>query len=248
MSLLPLVASLLKEEALIEAPKTATLGRLFDLFLDSPSERQDSTLRTYESVCKRFFRYFDPDADPNDLRAVLANPFWQGRSFFRLDFGNLLSAYIKIGISRFPCQTKKILVLAVKSGLPEPPLTKNDCLEWLDAMADEYAEATLAGCVQRCRTVFSWAKQEGYISENPFVGIPRGSFQNKENERFITADQYRKVLDACPDQTWRTLLALCRIGGLATGLHRKRDQREQPTRHKMRGEYRQPHLAAHRRR
>ena len=29
----------------------------------------------------------------NYFGAVLANPFWQGRSFFRLDFGNLQSAY-----------------------------------------------------------------------------------------------------------------------------------------------------------
>ena len=59
------------------------------------------------------------------FRAVLANPFWQEWSFFRLDCGNLPSAYIKnikIGISRFSCQTKKILILASKSGFESCPL------------------------------------------------------------------------------------------------------------------------------
>ncbi len=49
---------------------------------------------------------------------------------------------------------------------------------------------------------------------NPFEGIPRGSFVNEKKRQFISMEWYLKLLDACPDQTWRTLLSLCRFGGL----------------------------------
>ena len=52
------------------------------------------------------------------------------------------------------------------------------------------------------------------MKENVFLHVPRGSFINKDREHFVSIPDYRRLLDACPDQEWRTLLALCRIGGL----------------------------------
>ena len=37
---------------------------------------------------------------------------------------------------------------------------------------------------------------------------------NKEREFFVTQAMARRVLDACPDNEWRLLFALCRFGGL----------------------------------
>ena len=144
---------------LIEKADTVTLGELWVRFFSEPDGRKGSTLRTYETVQKRFFPYFDAGSDPNDL-------------------------------------------------------TKADCLEWIKAMEGVYAEATLAGCVQRCTTVFRWAVEKSFVRKNPFEGIPRRSFVNESKRQFISREWYLKLLDACPDQTWRTLLALCRIGGL----------------------------------
>ena len=45
-------------------------------------------------------------------------------------------------------------------------------------------------------------------------GIARGSFVNRENDRIINMEEYAKLLDACPNQEWRTIIALARIGGL----------------------------------
>ena len=63
-------------------------------------------------------------------------------------------------------------------------------------------------------TVLNWAVENGYLEANPFKGIPRGSFANPNRMFFVPMSWYDKLLEACPDQTWRTLLALCRIGGL----------------------------------
>jgi len=44
--------------------------------------------------------------------------------------------------------------------------------------------------------------------------VPLGSFINRANDRIISMEDYAKLLDACPNQDWRTLIALARIGGL----------------------------------
>lgn len=75
-------------------------------------------------------------------------------------------------------------------------------------------EATRAGTIRDVRRVFNWAIASELLDRNPFAGIARGSFRNKSREYFITRDDYRKLLDACPGRQWRVLLALYRIGGL----------------------------------
>ena len=93
-------------------------------------------------------------------------------------------------------------------------IIKEDCVEWLNTLEMEYADASLAGCIQRCTTVFRWAVENGYVQRNPFIGIPRRSFVNPKKRQYIPIDWYKRLLDACPSQSWRTLLAFCRIGGL----------------------------------
>ena len=94
-------------------------------------------------------------------------------------------------------------------------LTKQDGEDWKQFLKDRgYVEATICGCFQRIATVFKWAVDEGLLEKNPFKGIKRGSFVNPNRQFFVSMDWYEKLLDACPDQTWRTILALCRIGGL----------------------------------
>ena len=44
--------------------------------------------------------------------------------------------------------------------------------------------------------------------------LPTGQSRNREYDRYITMEEYGKLLDACPSQEWRTIIALARIGGL----------------------------------
>ena len=46
------------------------------------------------------------------------------------------------------------------------------------------------------------------------VGVPRGSFANPANDQIVTQEEYLKLLECCPCQEWRTILALVRYGGL----------------------------------
>ena len=93
-------------------------------------------------------------------------------------------------------------------------ITLADSLELKANLSKRYAEATIAGIVTVGKTIFNWAVAQKLLQESPFSGVERGSFENPDSLFYVPLAWYAKLLDACPDQTWRTLLALCRIGGL----------------------------------
>ncbi len=109
---------------------------------------------------------------------------------------------------------RKRFLLYFDCNLNADELTIQDAKNWRKELTIRYAEASVAGSIQRTRAVFAWAVKRGYIAKNVWLEVNRGSFVNKDREREVTRDEYAKILDACPDQNWRTLIALCRIGGL----------------------------------
>jgi integrase len=94
-------------------------------------------------------------------------------------------------------------------------ITKEDGERWKQALIEaDFAPATVANSLRGACAVFNWAVNQGVIEANPFKGIKRGANNNPERMFYVSMDWYRKLLEACPSQSWRTLLALCRIGGL----------------------------------
>ena len=145
---------------LLPEAEEVTSQDLFDRFYRSIRSLKDSTQRTYVTVEKRFFAFFDPGGDPRGI-------------------------------------------------------TREDGEAWKEFLFRAgYAQASVCGCFQRMTSVFNWGVEQGLLDENPFKGIRRGSFTNPDRQFFIPRDWYEKLLDACPDQCWRTLISLCRIGGL----------------------------------
>ena len=70
---------------------------------------------------------------------------------------------------------------------------------------------------RRCgiaKQYFKAAVRRRLIAENPFVDLVAAVRRNDRRYYFITQDDARKVLDACPDAQWRLLFALSRFGGL----------------------------------
>ncbi|MDO5579745.1 MAG: tyrosine-type recombinase/integrase [Planctomycetia bacterium] len=95
-------------------------------------------------------------------------------------------------------------------------LKKEQAQKWKDSLesSKKYSPATIAGFMKNTKAVFNWGVKEGIFTQSPFRYVVKGSFENKKREHFVSMDDYYKVLDACPDQDWRTLISLCRIGGL----------------------------------
>ena len=82
--------------------------------------------------------------------------------------------------------------------------------------ASGYAPATIAMSLTRVKCVYRWAVNREYIGKNPFrlIEIEAGAFENPDRMVFIPLSDYEKLLEACPNQSWRTVITLCRIGGL----------------------------------
>jgi len=97
---------------------------------------------------------------------------------------------------------------------PIEQITLERLLEWRTSLQDEYAEATVAGHIKKIKAVLNWAVDQDWLTKSPARKIPQGSFRNREHDRFITMEEYAKLLDACPNQEWRVIVALARIGGL----------------------------------
>ena len=63
-------------------------------------------------------------------------------------------------------------------------------------------------------TLLSAVRHQACLSKSPDKNIPNGKMVNREYDRFITMEEYALLLDACPTQEWRVIVALARIGGL----------------------------------
>jgi integrase len=98
---------------------------------------------------------------------------------------------------------------------PIDKVTAERLLEWKSSLfAQGYVEASVAGHMKIAKTVFGWAVDHDWLMKSPMRKISTGSFINRDKDRIITMEEFVKLLDACPNQEWRTIIALARIGGL----------------------------------
>jgi len=93
-------------------------------------------------------------------------------------------------------------------------ITPNRLLEWKSALRVKYKEASVATHLKVVRTVLNWAVKQEWLPKSPMTGISIGRFINRDNDRIITKEECAKLLDACPNQEWRVIIALLRIGAL----------------------------------
>lgn len=100
--------------------------------------------------------------------------------------------------------------------IPLTALTKGDTDRWHRWMIQELGMSpnTAGQNVKRCRQMMRSAIDEGLATENPFLGIRIDLSSDKTKNRFIDESMALAILDACPDQEWRVIFALCRFGGL----------------------------------
>jgi integrase len=87
---------------------------------------------------------------------------------------------------------------------------------WLQTRrARPLAANTARRLCSRAKQFFRHAVKKRLISDSPFAEMRglqvRG---NEERRRFITREMTDRLLAACPNQDWRTIVALCRYGGL----------------------------------
>jgi len=93
-------------------------------------------------------------------------------------------------------------------------LSSSDVVALKLKLDQEFSEATRAGMLKALSRVYSWAQTLDYVSHNPFSAIPKGSFENKSREVFVSMETYNRLIAYCQDAELRVLLAFYRIGGM----------------------------------
>lgn len=81
-------------------------------------------------------------------------------------------------------------------------------------VGEKLAPTTIHKRLQFARTFFRAMLRRKLIAENPFADVKSPLAAVADRQRFVTREETARVLQACPDHHWRTIIALARYGGL----------------------------------
>ncbi len=81
-------------------------------------------------------------------------------------------------------------------------------------VGQKLAPTTVHKRLQFARQFFRAAKKRKLIADNPFAEVSAKAVLKQDRQRFITREEIARVLEACPNHHWRTIVALSRYGGL----------------------------------
>ncbi|WP_419195165.1 type I restriction endonuclease [Novipirellula herctigrandis] len=90
----------------------------------------------------------------------------------------------------------------------------NRCHPGRDTNGADLSPNTAGQHIKRCRQMMKQAIDDRLIETNPFKGIKIDLRSDTSKNRYIDDIKAVAIIEACPDQEWRTLYALARYGGL----------------------------------
>ncbi len=112
-------------------------------------------------------------------------------------------------------QAGKNLVGHFGADQPLGTITPGMADDWLLYLRSEgFARASIGRAVKYARQFLSAANRAGLVKANPFESLKAPGESNLDRLHFIDHATSMRVLDACPDDRWRLIFALCRWGGL----------------------------------
>jgi len=117
------------------------------------------------------------------------------------------------------------LIKELGKDTPIDQVTPSDADAWRCAIArsgrtrEKQGPRSLAGATVAKRTNIAkclWAKATVWklVPESPFAHLQSGSQVNAERAHYVSLDDTRLVLAACPDDEWRAIVGLARYAGL----------------------------------
>lgn len=97
---------------------------------------------------------------------------------------------------------------------PLSAVTIGDAKDFHRHLGKTLAPPTVHLYMRKARQFYGDAADRKLITENPFAKVKVRRGDDDSRQRFISAADVMKVIDACPDQEWRAVFALARFGGL----------------------------------
>lgn len=112
-------------------------------------------------------------------------------------------------------QVKQFLVEHFGAKKPLEEISAGDADAFRLFLQERLSDNTVRRHCGRCKQLFRAAVRKRLIAENPFGDMKGcGCKINASRFYFVSRDEAKLVLDACPDAQWRLLFALARYGGL----------------------------------
>ena len=107
----------------------------------------------------------------------------------------------------------------LKRDIPLSALTEGDAEQWHAWMMDTrkgpgLSPNTAGQHVKRCRQMVTAAMKHRLVQQNAFESVKIDLRSDVSKDHEVSAQEALAILEACPDQEWRTLFALVRYGGL----------------------------------
>ena len=96
-------------------------------------------------------------------------------------------------------------------------LSKGELAKLNQRVFEKTSPRTVDQHVRNARTMFNRAVDDDLIMYNPFDRLAGGLPPVEKDWYYVSMDELAKLIVACPNQAWRTLLALCRLAGLRQG-------------------------------
>ena len=95
-------------------------------------------------------------------------------------------------------------------------ITASEAERWKRWLMKEkgLAQATTSKHVKRAKQMFNDAINDRLIAASPFAAVKGMSEANPERLFFVNREMSEKILEACPDLTWRCVFVLCRFCGM----------------------------------
>ncbi len=111
--------------------------------------------------------------------------------------------------------TRRNLIEYFGADRPLRNITPGDADDWrLDLIRQGLAENTVRRRCGIAKQFFTAAVRKGLVSRNPFADLKAVIKANTSRMYFVSREEAKAVLAACPDAQWRLLFALSRYGGL----------------------------------
>jgi len=143
------------------------------------------------------------------------------RKFSMMTLGAFVDAYIADRTDAKPQtlinlkQARKDLVGFFGADRPLREITEGDADEfWRYLKRRGLSDNTARRICGRAKQFFRAAIRKRMIQANPFADLKCHVQSNQERYFTVTRDMLDKLLDACPDDQWKLLIVLTRIGGL----------------------------------
>ncbi len=112
-------------------------------------------------------------------------------------------------------RVRRYLVRYFGERRPLRDITPGAADKWrLNLVGKGLADNTVRRSSGVAKQFFTAAVRQHLIAENPFADLVAAVKANASRFYFVTLEEAKKVIDACPDPEWKLLFALARYGGL----------------------------------